>query len=241
GSNNNGGSNSGSPGVPPPGFGLESCPSVGSWNGSTNSSTTAAAAAATARRPSSRNSNNGGSSSNNTNSHGNNPHLDESWTAVLNAPAGSELMEFLSERPSRALVLWNVEAIGEEDLRAACESYGPLYYLRAEHHRKRVIFVAYYDVRDAVNARRSLGSEVSKYLMSEHGSRPRPAVHFSIELHAGFSYKEGSLVVHNLPAQATEAEVAGVFQIYGDLRGIARHHSAPSHDSSFSVEFCSIQ
>ncbi|CAM9142934.1 unnamed protein product [Scytosiphon promiscuus] len=172
---------------------------------------------------------------------GNNPHLDESWTAVLNAPAGSELMEFLTERPSRALVLWNVEAIGEDDLRAACEAYGPLYYLRAEHHRKRVIFVAYYDVRDAINAHRSLGSEVSKYLMSEHGSRPRPAVHFSIELHAGFSYKEGSLVVHNLPAHATEAEVAGVFQIYGDLRGIARHHSAPPHASSFSVEFCSIQ
>ena len=37
----------------------------------------------------------------------------------------------------------------------------------------------------------------------QHGARPPPAVHFSIELHAGFSYKEGSVVAHNLPAQVT--------------------------------------
>ncbi|CAM9600429.1 unnamed protein product [Ectocarpus sp. 4 AP-2014] len=227
-----GNSNSrGSPGaLPPPGFGLDSCSSVGSWNGSTNSSTNnsaaAAAAAARLRRPCSSSSNGG------------NPHLDESWTAVLNAPAGAELMEFLTERPSRALVLWNVEAIGEDELRAACEGHGPLYYLRAEHRRKRVIFVAYYDVRDAVNAHRSLGSELSKYLLDEHGARPRPAVHFSVELHAGFSYKEGSVVAHDLPAQVTEAEVGSVFQVYGDLRRVAQHHAYPS---SFSVEFCSIQ
>ncbi|CAM9988771.1 unnamed protein product [Ectocarpus fasciculatus] len=230
------GSNSnsrGSPGaLPPPGFGLDSCSSVGSWNGSTNSSTnnTAAHAAARLRRPCSSSSNGGGG--------GSNPHLDESWTAVLNAPAGAELMEFLTERPSRALVLWNVEAIGEDELRAACEGHGPLYYLRAEHRRKRVIFVAYYDVRDAVNAHRSLGAELSKYLLDEHGARPRPAVHFSIELHAGFSYKEGSVVAHDLPAQATEAEVGSVFQVYGDLRRVAQLHG---HPSSFSVEFCSIQ
>lgn len=154
GGNNN---SRGSPGaLPPPGFGLESCSSVGSWNGSTNSSTNnTSAAAARLRRPCSSSSN------------GSNPHLDESWTAVLNAPAGAELMEFLTERPSRALVLWNVEAIGEDELRGACEGHGPLYYLRAEHRRKRVIFVAYYDVRDAVNAHRSLGTELSKYLLDE--------------------------------------------------------------------------
>lgn len=95
------------------------------------------------------------------------PHLDESWTAVLNAPAGAEMMEFLTERASRALVLWNVEAIGEEDLRLACEAHGPLYYLRAEHQRKRVVFLAYYDVRDAVNAHQSLGAELSRHLMGE--------------------------------------------------------------------------
>lgn len=95
------------------------------------------------------------------------PHLDESWTAVLNAPAGAEMMEFLTERASRALVLWNVEAIGEEDLRLACEAHGPLYYLRAEHQRKRVVFLAYYDVRDAVNAHQSLGAELSRLLMGE--------------------------------------------------------------------------
>lgn len=162
GSNGNNNSSWGGPGaLPPPGFGLDSCSSVGSWNGSTNSSTNNSAAAAVAaaaarlRRPCSSSSNGG------------NPHLDESWTAVLNAPAGAELMEFLTERPSRALVLWNVEAIGEDELRAACEEHGPLYYLRAEHRRKRVIFVAYYDVRDAVNAHRSLGAELSKYLMDE--------------------------------------------------------------------------
>ena len=66
-------------------------------------------------------------------------------------------------------------------------------------------------------------------------------MHFSIELHAGFSYKEGSLVVHNLPAQATEAEVGSVFRVYGDLRGVARHSSQHQHSASFSVEFCSIQ
>ncbi|CAN0571455.1 unnamed protein product, partial [Laminaria digitata] len=69
-------------------------------------------------------------------------------------------MEFLTERASRALVLWNVEAIGEEELRAACEAHGPLYYLRAEYRRKRVVFLAYYDVRDAVNAHQSLGEEL---------------------------------------------------------------------------------
>lgn len=66
-------------------------------------------------------------------------------------------------------------------------------------------------------------------------------MHFSIELHAGFSYKEGSLVVHDLPAQATEAEVGSVFQAYGDLRGVARHSNQHQHSASFSVEFCSIQ
>lgn len=95
------------------------------------------------------------------------PHLDESWTAVLNAPAGAELMEFLTEQASRALVLWNVEAISEEALRAACEVHGPLYYMRAEHRRKRVVFIAYYDVRDAVNAHQALGRELSQHLYPE--------------------------------------------------------------------------
>lgn len=80
-------------------------------------------------------------------------------------------MEFLTERASRALVLWNVEAIGEEELRAACEAHGPLYYLRAEYRRKRVVFLAYYDVRDAVNAHQSLGEELAQQLMSEVGGR----------------------------------------------------------------------
>eukprot|EP00903_Cladosiphon_okamuranus_P021478 g19745.t1 len=227
-----------SPGMPPPGFGPDSCSSQGSWSGSNNGSNNNTSSGngnggAGVRRPSSANSN----------SNSNNPHLDESWTAVLNAPAGAELMEFLTERASRALVLWNVEAIGEDELRAACEAHGPLYYLRTEHRRKRVIFVAYYDVRDAVNAHRDLGGELSKHLFHEQGSRPRPAVHFSIELHAGFSYKEGSLIVHNLPTQATEAEVGSVFQAYGDLRGVARHSQQHQHQhsTSFSVEFCSIQ
>lgn len=96
---------------------------------------------------------------------GGTPHLDESWTAVLNAPAGAELMEFLTEQASRALVLWNVETIPEDVLRAACESHGPLYYLRAEHRRKRVVFLAYYDLRDAISAHQSLGRELSRVVL----------------------------------------------------------------------------
>lgn len=152
----NGGSLRGSPGaVPPPGFGTDGggvgvsamdqgCSSRGSLSG---------VAGGGIRRPP-----NGGRCT---------PHLDESWTAVLNSPAGAELMEFLTERPSRALVLWNVEAIGEDDLRSACDAHGPLYYLRAEHRRKRVVFLAYYDVRDAVNAHQKLGVELSRYMMNE--------------------------------------------------------------------------
>lgn len=106
------------------------------------------------------------------------PHLDESWTTVLNAPAGAELMEFLSEQPSRALVLWNVEAISEEVLRASCEVYGSLYYLRAEHqHWKRVVFIAYYDIRDAMNAHQSLGRDLSQHLFQDV-SRHRPFFDF---------------------------------------------------------------
>lgn len=95
------------------------------------------------------------------------PHLDESWTAVLNAPAGAELIEFLTEQASRALVLWNVETIPEDVLRTACEVHGPLYYLRVEHRRKRVVFLAYYDIRDAVNAHQSLGRELFQLLFFE--------------------------------------------------------------------------
>lgn len=95
------------------------------------------------------------------------PHLDESWTAVLNSPAGAELMEFLTERASRALVLWNVESVAEKELRAACEAYGSLYYLRAEHRRKKVVFLAYYDMRDAVNAHQSLGKDLARHVMNE--------------------------------------------------------------------------
>lgn len=102
------------------------------------------------------------------------PHLDESWTTVLNAPAGAELMEFLTEKASRALVLWNVEAIPEDVLRGACEVHGPLYYLRAEHRRKRVVFVAYYDVRDAVNAQQSLPRELSQVVLEVRSWRKRP-------------------------------------------------------------------
>lgn len=95
-------------------------------------------------------------------------HLDESWTAVLNAPAGAELMEFLTEKASRALVLWNVESMSEDALRAACEVYGPLYYLRAEHQRwKCVVFIAYYDIRDAVNAHQSLGRDLLQLLFQD--------------------------------------------------------------------------
>lgn len=102
------------------------------------------------------------------------PHLDESWTAVLNAPAGAELMEYLTEQASRALVLWNVEAIPEDVLRGACEAHGPLYYLRAEHRRKRVVFVAYYDVRDAVSAQQSLRCELSQVVLEVRSWRTRP-------------------------------------------------------------------
>lgn len=153
--NNNNNHNNSSPGMPPPGFGPDSCSSQGSWSGSNNGSSNNNGGGGVRRPPSSNS--NGNASSGGSKNH---PHLDESWTAVLNAPAGAELMEFLTERASRALVLWNVEAIGEDELRAACEAHGPLYYLRAEHRRKRVIFVAYYDVRDAINAHRNLGAEL---------------------------------------------------------------------------------
>ena len=163
--------------VPPPGFGIgpmgigggggggtaatipgeHVSSSQGSWSGGGGVGGGGGGGGGASRRPSS-----GGRG-------GGAPHLDESWTAVLNSPAGAELMEFLTERASRALVLWNVEAIGEEELRAACEAHGPLYYLRAEYRRKRVVFLAYYDVRDAVNAHRSLGEELAQQLMAEVG------------------------------------------------------------------------
>ena len=176
GTNGSGGSSRISPGaVPPPGFGIgggmgatpmdHGLPSRGiSGNGGGSGDGRGGGASLGGRR-----SRSGGSP-------GTTPHLDESWTAVLNAPAGAEMMEFLTEQASRALVLWNVEAIGEDELRLACEAHGPLYYLRAEHRRKRVVFLAYYDVRDAVNAHRSLGAELSRHLMSDVRERDRPAV-----------------------------------------------------------------
>lgn len=152
----------GSPGaVPPPGFGtdggvtaMDPAGGSGPSRGGGGSLSSSGVASGGIRRPPS-----GGPRCT--------PHLDESWTAVLNSPAGAELMEFLTERPSRALVLWNVEAIGEDDLRSACDAHGPLYYLRAEHRRKRVVFLAYYDVRDAVNAHQKLGAELSRYMINE--------------------------------------------------------------------------
>ncbi|CAN0206291.1 unnamed protein product, partial [Discosporangium mesarthrocarpum] len=130
-------------------------------------------------------------------------------------------MKFLTDRESRALVLWNVESVPEEELRKVCESYGPVYYLRTDYQHRRVAFLAYYDIRDAVRAHQSLGRELAR-LPHWDPTVPHPAAHFSVMLHAGSSFKEGTLVVHDLPHDASEAEVCSVFQAFGDLRGVCK-------------------
>ena len=72
------------------------------------------------------------------------------WGAVLSCPAGPELMPFLSEHETRAIVLWNTNP--SIDLRGVCEAYGEVFYLRSVFQSRGVIFVAYYDVRAAVRA-----------------------------------------------------------------------------------------
>jgi hypothetical protein len=144
------------------------------------------------------------------------PSLPNAWAAVLGSSAGPELMPFLSERETRALVLWNTPP--SLNLRAMCEAYGEVFYLRTDFQSKGVVFVAYYDVRAAVRAHQGLQHDL---IHLAENRDTLPSAHFIVPLHAASMYREGALLLRTSPhGQVHETEVAQACQDFGTLRGV---------------------
>ena len=71
--------------------------------------------------------------------------------SLFETTAGIEMVQYLLETESRALILFNVESVPSELLRVACEKLGCLAYLRTDFRAgKGVVFLAYDDLRAAI-------------------------------------------------------------------------------------------
>lgn len=150
-----------------------------------------------------------------------------------------ELMLFLNEPESRALIILHSSAVSPSDLRSACSKFGVLYYIRPEFHAKGVTFISYFDLHAAMEAKENLTSLF-----------PRDqdvSAHYSIMLHATNSNtEEFKLVVKNLPNDGVDSDVQSIFSRYGSLRCIQKtfgstDFKSPSQSTSYCVEYFDIQ
>jgi len=159
-------------------------------------------------------------------------------SSLFETMAGIELVQFLMEEESRALTLFNVEAVPMEALRAICEELGSLAYLRTEFKAsKGVAFLAYHDLRAAFRAHHTLANDLSPY-----AHRP-VLVHYSIMLDAAATAREGILLVKNLPPSVGDSDVQAVFSSYGQLKTVVQKRMDDSGGGTevFAVEHYDLQ
>ena len=75
---------------------------------------------------------------------------------VNSVPARVELVNFINESESRAIILFHSANTSPINIRNACSKYGVLYYIRPEFHGKGVTLLSYFDLRAATTAFESI-------------------------------------------------------------------------------------
>ncbi|CAM9776157.1 unnamed protein product [Chrysoparadoxa australica] len=150
--------------------------------------------------------------------------LSENWTKVLGSVAGPELVPFLSEQESHALALWNVSHLHPRELALACQKYGSVQYLRTDFRQHGVVFLAYFDLRAAVQAQKNLAYDMGP----PPASFPASHAHFMLPLHAASSCRESAVVMRDVPSQVSEADIAVVLQRFGSVKSVRRQPSTSS-------------
>lgn len=195
-------------------------------------------------------SNSTSSSSTSSSANPNNSNNNGNRSALFETTAGIELVQFLLETESRALILFNVETVPAELLMVACEKLGTLSYLRMDFRACRgVVFLAYHDLRASIRAFHTLGRELAGLCLGSIGEQRPPGVHYSIMLNAATTPRDGILLVRDGPVpsiQLTESDVQAVFSSYGQLKNVHRriittNGAMPGGSAAFLVEYYDTQ
>ena len=129
-------------------------------------------------------------------------------------PMRSDLLPFLEENDSRALIIFHSRDVIAFDIKSACQMFGSLYYFRSDFHSCGVTLLAYFDLRSAVDAKEKLVARL--------GRLANATVYSSVMLQPSISCHECSLRIHRVPNSKSEAYVQKVFTDYGPLRSIQR-------------------
>jgi len=158
-------------------------------------------------------------------------------SSLFETTAGVELVQFLLDTESRAIILFNVEGVPMDVLRMSCESLGSLTYFHAEHKTsKGVVFVAYHDLRAALRAYHMLPAKLAAM-----AHRPVLA-HYSIMLNAASTPRDGILLVKDIQGAVCESDVHAVFSGYGQLKNVHRRiTNQPGLADIFFVEYYDMQ
>ena len=145
----------------------------------------------------------------------------------------SDLKYFLDEPDSRALVLFHSPHINTFDIRNACLTYGVLHYFRSEYHSQGVTFVAFSDLRSAIEAQKSLSVKLG---------HPDVHVFYSVLLQSN-NYDESKLHIAGVVPTKLESEIQQIFAHFGPLRSIQKIFSdnKDSTTCSYNIEYYSIQ
>jgi len=161
-------------------------------------------------------------------------------SSLFETTAGVELVQFLLETESHALILFNVETVPVDVFRMAAENLGSLVYIRMDHKAsKGVVFLAYQDLRAAIRAFHTLPREFAQHLATE-----RPVVaHYSIMLNAANTPRDGILLVKDVHASVSESDVHAVFSAYGQLKNVHRRisNNGPHSNQGPGVEFFLVE
>ncbi len=157
--------------------------------------------------------------------------ISDMWLTPQTSDVGDELMPFLMERESRAIVLWNIGGLPSADLRSMCEAYGDIVYFEDgfKDIGKCVVFVAYYDLSSAVRANIGLQHDIAHFLdqkqdvgIIHHHSN------FMIPLYCVGLCRNAAIYLQRLDScdgsphrsYISESEAASLCQEYGTLKSV---------------------
>ncbi len=158
--------------------------------------------------------------------------MSDAWLILQNTDdVGNELVPFLMECKSRSIVLWNIGGLPSADLRSMCEAYGDILYFRDEFRDigKGVVFVAYYDLRSAVNANVGLWHDIAKLWDQKQVSGVmHHRLNFMIPLHSVTLCRDDAIWLQRIescdgtpfPSFISESEAVTICQEFGSLLGV---------------------
>ncbi len=150
------------------------------------------------------------------------------WLTPQTNDVADELMPFLMERESRAIVLWNIGGLPSADLRSMCEAYGNIVYFEDgfKDIGKCIVFVAYYDLRSAVRANIGLQHDIINFLDQKQDGGIIHHSDFMIPLYCVSLYRNAAIYLQRLdscdgtPSYISESEAASLCQEFGTLMSV---------------------